>query len=543
MYFDTQRGLESVVAAMLLVVVAVFGVVLVYLWFTGYVGRSAGVAGQAMAAEMFKVESAFLAADGSVRLLIRNIGGVSVNVSTVYVYLDGSLNPLCVNHCINAVIPPGALNAVETTLICTSSLAPGGSYVIKVVTARGTQYAYIVTASPTLARGGGGGGGGNCSFKPSSGRWFGSPDGTPAAGFNELNGWVAAWGPHGGGVEIALMPGITPPDSTGTGARYTVELNNVRIGTLTVSGGTASVSVEGILPFMEVVKIWVGNYLVYDGGPLSATIPPCTYPVTASLRVRPDKDVFGNSTTLHLSCNKNPVAAITVRVPHPEEWGLRAQIYQHPGRKKPPPPGDLLYVYKGAWSVGAIYFWLNAPSDQPDVFSIRGPYFTSATGKNKAPKWAAYWLSGGSWSKYAVNFTGRLFIPPYWGGLQIGVWYDDSVYVRIPTCNVDTGWRPAVSSPQFYSWSISSCVGDVSVEVWYYQRTGSSVLVFVVGPPGGNDAYIPTIDGAYRCGNFNWSSGTCGGSWGFISASSAVPYFVSGRYVPGPSDGGGEPQP
>jgi hypothetical protein len=64
-------------------------------------------------------------------------------------------------------------------------------------------------------------------------------------------------------------------------------------------------------------------------------------------------------------------------------------------------------------------------------------------------------------------------------------------------------------------------VGDVSVEVWYYQRTGSSVLVFVVGPPGGNDAYIPTIDGAYRCGNFNWSSGTCGGSWGFISASSA----------------------
>jgi FlaG/FlaF family flagellin (archaellin) len=90
-YFDTQRGLESVVAAMLLVVVAVFGVVLVYLWFTGYVGRSAGVAGQAVAAEMFKVESAFLAADGSVRLLIRIIGGVSVNVSTVYVYLDGSV--------------------------------------------------------------------------------------------------------------------------------------------------------------------------------------------------------------------------------------------------------------------------------------------------------------------------------------------------------------------------------------------------------------------------------------------------------------------
>jgi hypothetical protein len=35
------------------------------------------------------------------------------------------------------------------------------------------------------------------------------------------------------------MPGITPPDSTGTGASYTVELDNVEIGTLTVSGGDA----------------------------------------------------------------------------------------------------------------------------------------------------------------------------------------------------------------------------------------------------------------------------------------------------------------
>jgi hypothetical protein len=139
------------------------------------------------------------------------------------------------------------------------------------------------------------------------------------------------------------------------------------------------------LLFMEVVKIWVGGYLVYDGGPLLTTIPPGTYPVTASLRVRSDNDVFGNSATLHLCCNENPVAAIAVRVPHPEEWGLRAQIYRRPCSPTPPLPGDLRYDYKGAWSVGVIYFWLNALGFQPDVFSIRGPYFTSATGSNKAP--------------------------------------------------------------------------------------------------------------------------------------------------------------
>jgi hypothetical protein len=69
------RGLESVVAAVLLIVVVVVGVVLVYLWFSGYLGKSAGAAGQAGAVERFKVESASLAADGSVRLFIRNIGG------------------------------------------------------------------------------------------------------------------------------------------------------------------------------------------------------------------------------------------------------------------------------------------------------------------------------------------------------------------------------------------------------------------------------------------------------------------------------------
>jgi hypothetical protein len=132
-----------------------------------------------------------------------------------------------------------------------------------------------------------------------------------------------------------------------------------------------------------------------------ATMPPGTYPVAASLRVRPDKDVF-NSATLQLSCNGNPVAAITAKAPQPEEWGLKSQVYRRPG-SSPPPPGDSRYVYRGAWSVGAIYFWLKAPSDRPNVFSIRGPYFTSAAGK--APKCAAYWLLGGSWPNYAVSFT------------------------------------------------------------------------------------------------------------------------------------------
>ena len=101
------RGLEHVVVAVLLIVVAVVGAVLVYLWFSGYLSKQTSAANQAGTAERFKVESASLAADGSVRLVIRNIGGAPVEVNTIYVYPTGSLKPLCVKQGVNTVKPPG----------------------------------------------------------------------------------------------------------------------------------------------------------------------------------------------------------------------------------------------------------------------------------------------------------------------------------------------------------------------------------------------------------------------------------------------------
>jgi hypothetical protein len=544
------RGLESVVAAVLLIVVAVLGVVLVYWLFSGYVGRFTGVAGQAVAAEMFKVESASLAANGSVKLLIRNIGGAPVNVSTIYVYPVGSLNPLCVKHGINTVISPGTLAAIETMLTCTPSPAPGGSYVIKVVTARGTEYAYVVTTTSTLAAGGGGdggsGGGGVCSFVSSSGRRFGSPDGSPAAGFNELNGWVAAWGPSGGGVRIALMPGITPPDSTNTGAGYTVELNNIHIGTLTVSGGTASVSITDPMPdFMEVVKIWLepGGY-IYDNGPTPGVdLAPGTYQVYATLRVAPTSAVYGSTADLTLKCNGSPAATIKLRVPDPNEWGLRADIYTFTTSPPTWPPFGAGYTYRGTWSVGAIYFWLYTPG-QEDPLGLSSPYFSRVSRSNSAPKWAAYWINPAAttWTNWAIKYTGRLYLP--WSSIRVGVWHDDGVYVRL--CSIDTGsswWY--ITSPAFDTTS-GTCTGagEYSVEVGYFEGAGTAALVFVIGPGAGNDAYIPTIDGAWFCANFRWTGalrGTCSAAWSFVPASPAVPHFRGTNYTPGWPDGGGSP--
>ncbi len=56
------RGLEPIVAAVLLIVVAVIGAVLVYLWFAGYVTRATSQAEQISASEKLKIEAAGLTA-------------------------------------------------------------------------------------------------------------------------------------------------------------------------------------------------------------------------------------------------------------------------------------------------------------------------------------------------------------------------------------------------------------------------------------------------------------------------------------------------
>jgi len=547
--------LEAVVAVVLLIAVVVVGAALVYLWISGYLSKSTSVAGEAVAVEELKVESASLDADGVVRLFIRNLGEAPVNISTIYVYPEGSLKPLCVKQGVKVVIPPGTLSAFGTALTCTTSPTLGINYEIKVVTAKGTERFYTITNLLPPGGGGDSGGGVACSFAASSGKRFGSPDGTPATGFNELNGWVGAWGPSGGGIRIALMPGITPPDSTGTGTSYTVELNGVQIGTLTVSGASVGMSIAGSMPgFMDVVRIWLepGGHILYDNGPRPVVVlAPGTYQVYATLRVVPTYTVYGSSADLTLTCVGMPTATITLRVPDPEEWGLRADVYRWWGWPPPPVWPPFLgpaYAYKGTWSVGAIFYtWRNWPLG---IIPSVSPYFCRDPRPEVAPKWVAYWLNPAatSWLTFAVRFTGRIYVP--WSNIRVGVIHDEGAHLKL--CDIDTGnswWRVAGEALETADGTCTGAPNVYDIEVVWVQGGAGYYFVFLIGPDGGNEAYIPTIDGAWFCPNFNWASGIvpsvrCNASWSFVSASEgSVPYFVATNYTPGLTDGGGTPHP
>jgi Kef-type K+ transport system membrane component KefB len=142
------KGLEPIVAAVLLIVVAVIGAVLIYLWFAGYVTKTTSQAESMAASEKLKIEAASLTATtGEATLYIRNLGGDTVRLVHAYVLRPGSISPLC-SQSISpaATIDPGVMSPVTVTLsACT--LNAGYDYVIKIVTQKGTEFAVTVTAS------------------------------------------------------------------------------------------------------------------------------------------------------------------------------------------------------------------------------------------------------------------------------------------------------------------------------------------------------------------------------------------------------------
>ena len=144
------KGLEPIVAAVLLIVVAVIGAVLIYLWFAGYVTKTTSQAEQMAASEKLKIEAASLFNNGSAKLHVRNLGGGTVNITTVYILRPGTITPICgpTSPTGTATINPGALATVSITFTgCT--IDAGNDYVIKIVTQRGTEFAVTVTATGT----------------------------------------------------------------------------------------------------------------------------------------------------------------------------------------------------------------------------------------------------------------------------------------------------------------------------------------------------------------------------------------------------------
>jgi flagellin-like protein len=137
-----KRGVSPVIATLLLIVIAVAAAVLAYIWITGYMGTLQAQAGAQQVQERIKIEGVEVNNNDQISAIyIRNIGDVTVTIADVYV-LDSSGNVLGRLTTTATVTPESSSTITATTL---PTLTPGHTYIVKIVTTKGTEATYQFT--------------------------------------------------------------------------------------------------------------------------------------------------------------------------------------------------------------------------------------------------------------------------------------------------------------------------------------------------------------------------------------------------------------
>jgi flagellin-like protein len=135
-----RRGVSPVIATLLLIVIAVAAAVLTYIWVTGYMGTLQSQAGAQQVQERIKIEAIDITNN---KVYIRNIGETKVTIAAVYLIDSTTGSTIASNTTVNIELSPGELTDVGLTL--SDNVKSGATYIVKAVTAKGTEATYQFT--------------------------------------------------------------------------------------------------------------------------------------------------------------------------------------------------------------------------------------------------------------------------------------------------------------------------------------------------------------------------------------------------------------
>ena len=160
---SNRRGVEPIVAAVLLILAAVIAAVALYIWLSGYVTQSTSSIPQSAISEEIRALSVSCnstAKHAKINITIQNIGMTKVNLTkaSIFDYDTGDL--VCSNSTIKEVyydsnkrkwkfrdvkeIAPG--DVVKIAFNCTG-LISGKVYIVRVFTEKGTEASAVCRAS------------------------------------------------------------------------------------------------------------------------------------------------------------------------------------------------------------------------------------------------------------------------------------------------------------------------------------------------------------------------------------------------------------
>jgi len=149
-----RKGIDTILAALLMVVIVVVASVMVYAWSTGLLGGL--LITPSTGKEALNIEnSAFASNNTQVTLYLRNTGSASISLITYYVK-DNAGNQVSRTAWTGPSIAPNGLATTSigiggscpsgcSTQGATFTFSSGNSYTVTVVTSRNNQFVFTVT--------------------------------------------------------------------------------------------------------------------------------------------------------------------------------------------------------------------------------------------------------------------------------------------------------------------------------------------------------------------------------------------------------------
>ncbi|MGC8542591.1 MAG: archaellin/type IV pilin N-terminal domain-containing protein [Vulcanisaeta sp.] len=142
-----KKGIEPIVAAILLIVITVAASVLLYMWFSGYLTATTSKVSSMATPEEFIVTAASLSATNGLTAYVENTGSVTITITGVYVLNATTGSLICYININPTAISPGQTVPIKGTLPTGCAITPNDAYSLKFVTSKGTQYTTSVIAS------------------------------------------------------------------------------------------------------------------------------------------------------------------------------------------------------------------------------------------------------------------------------------------------------------------------------------------------------------------------------------------------------------
>jgi hypothetical protein len=116
------------------------------MWFSGYLTATTGRVSSMSSPEEFQVVAANLSKSSGLSAYVQNTGSTTITITGVYI-LNATTNSLiCGNATLSQMIQPGQTTQITATFPA-GCISPDTSYLVKFVTAEGTQYTVSVVAS------------------------------------------------------------------------------------------------------------------------------------------------------------------------------------------------------------------------------------------------------------------------------------------------------------------------------------------------------------------------------------------------------------